>query len=161
MGNKNTKTVAAPNAAHEKENHKTTINLYPTTCNICNGNVKLVSNKSIYGREYGSGKCYLCTDCWAYVGTHKPRPTEALGLLADAEMRDLKKKCHSLFDPLWMGAQEKNRRAVRSMRYGWLARKLGIDREICHFGYFDTAMLKRALNALAQKAQTKTEGGQK
>lgn len=60
---------------------------YPKICNICGGKVIYCSNAEIYGVEYGSGKCYLCTKCGAYVGTHKPRPKEALGLLADEQMR--------------------------------------------------------------------------
>ena len=67
------------------------IDKYPTVCNLCGGKVIYTSNARIYGKEYGSGKCYLCTNCGAYVGTHKPRPREALGLLADAKMRTGKK----------------------------------------------------------------------
>lgn len=63
------------------------MDLHPTVCNLCGGSVVYTSNAEIYGREYGSGKCYLCTQCGAYVGTHKPRPQEALGLLADERMR--------------------------------------------------------------------------
>ena len=72
--------------------------LYPTKCNLCGGDVVYISNARIYGREYGSGRCYYCTSCKAYVGTHKPRPREAFGILANAEMRNMKKKCHKLFD---------------------------------------------------------------
>lgn len=51
--------------------------LKPKICNICNGKVIFTSNSLIYGREYGSGKMYYCTECGAYVGTHIPRPEEA------------------------------------------------------------------------------------
>ena len=70
------------------------IDLHPKKCNICGGLVIYTNNNLIYGKSYGSGKCYLCTQCGSYVGTHEPRPTEALGLLADSQMRTLKKKCH-------------------------------------------------------------------
>lgn len=63
------------------------IDLYPRKCNLCGGDVIYTSNSRIYGREYGSGKCYYCTKCHAYVGTHKPEPRKALGLLANPEMR--------------------------------------------------------------------------
>lgn len=56
------------------------MNLNPTKCNICDGKVIYTSNKIIYGKEFGSGKCYYCTECGAYVGTHKSRSKEALGL---------------------------------------------------------------------------------
>ena len=47
--------------------------LYPKTCNICGGEVIYTTNDKIYGKRYGSGYCYLCTNCGAYVGTHRPR----------------------------------------------------------------------------------------
>ena len=72
------------------------INTHPTRCNICGGPVTYGSNARIYGREYGSGYCYLCERCGAYVGTHKPRPREALGLLANEPMRTGKKMCHAI-----------------------------------------------------------------
>ena len=50
------------------------MNLQPTGCNICGGKVEYISNDKIYGRRYGSGYCYHCTKCGAYVGTHKSRP---------------------------------------------------------------------------------------
>ena len=56
--------------------------LRPTECNICGGEVEYIPNKQIYGKSYGSGFCYHCTNCGAYVGTHKPRPKDALGILA-------------------------------------------------------------------------------
>lgn len=43
------------------------INTHPTRCNICGGPVTYGSNARIYGREYGSGYCYLCQSCGAYV----------------------------------------------------------------------------------------------
>ena len=59
------------------------INFYPKKCNICNGDVIYISNSKIHGKEYGSGKCYYCTKCGAYVGTHKTNPRKALGILAN------------------------------------------------------------------------------
>ena len=125
------------------------IDIHPTKCNICGGKVIYTSNAEVYGREYGSGYCYLCTDCGAYVGTHKPRPKNALGLLADKRMREGKKCCHALFDPLWQNkskAREERRKA-----YKWLADKMGIDPEDCHFGYFDLEQLIKAYRILAEE----------
>lgn len=59
------------------------IDLQPTVCNLCGGKTILTSNSIIYGKQYGSGKCYYCTKCGAFVGTHVPRPTIALGILSD------------------------------------------------------------------------------
>lgn len=80
------------------------IDTQPKICNICGGKVIYTSNAAIYhGRQYGSGYCYLCLNCRAYVGTHVPRPREAFGLLADEPMRKGKMMCHALFDPMWQG----------------------------------------------------------
>lgn len=116
----------------------------PTVCNICGGKVSYVSNARVYGRRYGSGWCYLCESCGAYVGTHKPRPREAMGILADRRMRELKMECHVLFDRTWTTNDE------RRERYARLANKLGIDASECHFGYFDAPMLERALAILKE-----------
>lgn len=118
------------------------INTHPTRCNICGGRVTYGSNARVYSREYGSGYCYLCEQCGAYVGTHKPRPWEALGLLADEPMRTGKKMCHALFDPLWQGKPKAHKK--RNDLYSWLARKMDIPVEDCHFGYFDIDQLRRA-----------------
>jgi DNA-directed RNA polymerase subunit RPC12/RpoP len=82
------------------------IELKPRICNICSGKVIYTSNAEIYGAEYGSGRCYLCLKCGAHVGTHKSRPKEALGLLADERMRKGKILCHEIFDSKWKGRKK-------------------------------------------------------
>jgi len=120
------------------------IDLQPQKCNLCGGKVEYTTNAEIYGRTYGSGKCYLCRNCKAYVGTHEKRPTEAFGILANDEMRKWKIKCHSLFDGLWQFKADNKRRQYRSKCYEALAEALNITKEDCHFGYFDLDMLKKA-----------------
>lgn len=131
------------------------INTHPTTCNLCGGPVVYCSNARVYGREYGSGYCYLCQSCGAYVGTHKPRPKEALGLLADEPMRTGKKMCHAIFDAFWMG-KPKSRKKRKDL-YRWMAREMDIPVEDCHFGHFDIHQLRQAYKILlaAQKKQMK------
>lgn len=127
------------------------INLFPTQCNICGGEVIFTSNSKIYGREYGSGKMYYCTACGAYVGTHKPRPKEALGILSNYEMREMKKKCHALFDKKWLCEKTVTKsRNARKRAYKELAEKLDISVDDCHFGYFDMDMLNRAYGILKE-----------
>ena len=122
------------------------IDLRPTTCNICGGDVVFTSNSVVYGKEYGSGKCYLCQSCGAYTGTHRPRPKEALGLLADEKMRKGKVMCHELFDARWKGKlkAQKKRRDL----YSWLANQMGLSVEDCHFGHFDIHQLRQAYRIL-------------
>ena len=124
------------------------IDLQPKKCNLCGGPVEHISNAEIYGRTYGSGYCYRCRNCDAYVGTHKNRPKIALGILADAEMRKMKMKCHDIFDNLWQIKVGNERQHYRQKCYDALANKLNIDKSACHFGYFDMAMLKQAYEIL-------------
>lgn len=122
------------------------MNLSPTICNICNGKVIYTSNSLIYGREYGSGKMYYCTECGAYVGTHIPRPTEAFGILANKEMRELKSACHRIFDEQWLHEPTGRKKcAARNKAYKRLADALSIPVSECHFGYFDMNTLRRAM----------------
>lgn len=117
------------------------INLQPTTCNLCSGEVIYTSNSRIYGAELGSGKCYLCLNCGAYVGTHIPRPKEAFGILSDAEMRALKMECHKIFDKQFLCASN-----VFEMRR--LRKKAYKPISECHFGYFNMDMLQKAYTYL-------------
>lgn len=120
--------------------------LEPTQCNICSGVVKYISNDKIYGKKYGSGFCYHCTNCGAYVGTHKRRPREALGLLANREMRILKIACHETFDKFWKSAE--NPKKKRQEMYSKLATELQINVNDCHFGYFDLNLLTKSIPIL-------------
>ena len=113
----------------------------PTVCNLCNGRVQRVSNAVIYGRAYGSKLAYRCNRCLAYVGTH--HNGDALGLLSNQSMRYKKRECHRLFDPIW-----KKGRLTRSGCYIRLAMRLGIEDELCHFGYFNDAELDMVLDVL-------------
>jgi hypothetical protein len=124
------------------------IDLQPTICNLCNGDVEYISNASIYGRTYGSGYCYRCRNCRAYVGTHERRPKIAFGILANEEMRKWKMKCHGVFDNLWQSRNESERQRYRKKYYEKLAEKLNIQPESCHFGYFDLTTLKQAYEIL-------------
>lgn len=128
------------------------VDTHPTVCNLCGGRVILCSNARIYhGREYGSGLCYYCLKCGAYVGTHKPRPKEAMGLLADEPMRRGKKMCHDLFDPLWREKKKANHKW--NSAYRWLAGEMGIPVEDCHFGYFDIHQLRQAYRILKRRCE--------
>ncbi len=80
------------------------------------------------------------------MGTHNPRPREALGILADDSMRRAKMLCHEIFDVLWKGKKHASRK--RSAAYGELAKRLGVPLAECHFGYFDLPMLRKAYKAV-------------
>lgn len=114
----------------------------PKVCPYCDSEVMYTSNKEIYGKSFGNGNCYKCTNCDSYVGVHDGTNIP-LGRLANRELRTLKKKAHSLFDPTW-----KNGKKKRSQAYSDLAKKLGIPTKECHFGWFDKEMLEKAIQIL-------------
>ncbi|WP_336769870.1 zinc-finger-containing protein [Bacillus bombysepticus] len=124
--------------------NKIIFNKRPTQCPHCNGKVVYTSNKEIYGKEYGNGRCYLCRGCKAYTGVHTGTDI-ALGILATKEMTTLRKKCHKLFDPVW----KVKKVLYRNVAYKRLAYALNIKRQDCHFGHFDTEMLHKAIRILS------------
>jgi len=113
----------------------------PKQCPYCNHEIVFTSNKELYGKEYGNGKCYLCRNCKASVGCHdngKP-----LGVLATKEMKVLKTACHDLFDIVW-----KKKLLGRGEAYRRMSILLGIEQNQCHFGYFDIPMLMKAIHIM-------------
>lgn len=117
----------------------------PTICPYCGKEVIFTSNAEIYGREYGNGKCYKCVECDSYVGTHNGTKIP-LGIIANKELRELKKKCHDLFDKTWDYKLHN-----RGQKYKELAEYLKIPVEECHFGWFNKEILDKAILYLAEK----------
>lgn len=113
----------------------------PEHCDQCASlNVIYTDNSIIYGRNYGEWpKCYYCEDCGAAVGCH-PGTTIPLGRMTDRATRQLRKKAHDAFDPLW-----KNKLMERSKAYEWLARQLGIEYEACHISQLSKAQLAQVV----------------
>ena len=125
---------------------KITPYLIPVECDYCGSPVIFTSNSVIYGKEYGNGKCYKCTKCDAFVGTHTGTEIP-LGRLANKKLRELKKKCHALFDPVWKNSKN----ITRDRAYGRLADKLKIPVSTCHFGWFDEELLLRCIDIMSDK----------
>lgn len=109
----------------------------PKRCNICNGDVRYVDSSVVYGRSYWM--IYQCTKCWARVWVHKGT-NRALGILADHQLRELKKQCHYWFDKEWKSWTSSRRNA-----YAKLAKELSIDIKECHIWYFDKSMCNKVL----------------
>ena len=96
-------------------------------CQYCGKNAHYVDSKVIYGKSYGM--IYLCKPCRAYVGVHKGTD-KPLGVLANAELREWKKKAHGSFDKLW------NNRKERKKMYKWLSVQMGKEEKDTHIGMF-------------------------
>lgn len=106
---------------------------FPTHCNICGGKVKFNRCDKFKSR---SGFVYYCTQCHAWVGTSPAKPTEALGELANKEMRKKRRDLHEWFDKLWVN------RADREKYYDKLAVALG--KSECHFSQMSMEELEKA-----------------
>lgn len=124
----------------------------PTICRYCGGCVELVSNSEIYnGREYGDWPyAYLCTDCKAYVGLH-PDTDIPLGTLAALQLRKDRNTAKDAFHRV-----KKQRGFSRSLAYQWLAGKMGIEIDVCHFGWFDQDECAKALALCSQDLEGST-----
>ena len=124
------------------------IDLCPKVCNICGGKVEYVTVNKVYGanniKYQTSGYCYHCKNCGAVVGTHKKRPLEALGILADKTMSEMRQKAHKMFDKFWRKPEQ------RTNCYKRLATEMGLPFEECHFGYFDLDQLNQAYTILVK-----------
>lgn len=111
----------------------------PVVCRFCGGGVAIKTHQEVYGRAYGDWPyMYHCGGCGAYVGLH-PFTAIPLGTLADRATREARKRCKPAFEALW---QKGN--MSRNQAYEWLAQRLGIPVDECHFGWFDVEQCLRA-----------------
>lgn len=108
-------------------------------CPYCGGSTEYVDSSVVYGRSYGM--IYRCSPCEAYVGVHKGTD-KALGRLADAELREFKKKAHAAFNPIYESGlintlYPQSNRSPRKKAYLWLSEQLGIPEDETHIGMMD------------------------
>jgi len=105
-------------------------------CPYCKKLAMFVDNTEIYnGTRYGkSYMMFYCKICDAYVGTHDNDPKRPLGVMANKELREWRKKSHRIIDSYWKSGDLK-----RSWVYARLMRYF--DREI-HIGESNIEMCK-------------------
>ena len=110
-------------------------------CPYCGKEAKYIDSKEKYnGKSFGM--MYICWNCDAYVGTHKKsgNPEKPLGTLANAELRELRKQAHALFDPLWKSGKMKRKEA-----YKYLQENTGVK----HISWTDVESCKKVIEFLA------------
>ena len=112
----------------------------------CGKTAQLVSGKEIYPhrKDLYSLSFWLCKDCNAYCGCHKGTTTP-LGTLANPELRELRKKCHAEFDPIW-----KNYSVSRNVAYKWMMSVMQLPSKSCHIAMFDVEQCKKLLAEICQ-----------
>lgn len=111
-------------------------------CPYCGGVPELVDGGEIFGprRPDTAGRYYLCRPCAAWVGCHR-YSSEAMGRLATAELRGLRREAHRVFDLIW----QKRYKASRYKAYSWLSLRMGIPRHLVHMGYFDEEQCRQVI----------------
>lgn len=114
-------------------------------CDYCGRLSELVDSSIVYRRSYGP--IYFCRPCFAWVGVH-PGTTKPLGRLANATLREWKKKAHAAFDPLW-----KSGRMSRKEAYSLLSDRLNIPIDKTHIGMFDELLCGRVIGICEELAK--------
>lgn len=115
-------------------------------CEYCGRPAAYVDSSVVYGRSYGM--IYYCPPCGAWVGVHRGT-NKPLGRLANAELREWKKRAHAAFDPLWRSGRMK-----RNAAYAWLSEKLGIPYQQTHIGMFDIAVCRQVEKICGEERKT-------
>ncbi len=116
-------------------------------CPYCHKEAIWTENKAIYGKNYGrSYMCYYCKPCNAYVGCHN-NTRSPLGTMANAELREFRKKAHLEFDPIWRNRSQKNRGKL----YAEISKSFG--REI-HIGESDMDTCKKIIDWCNEKRKS-------
>jgi len=124
----------------------------PTECRYCGSGVDLVTHREFYGQSFdGGGKLYVCTSCHARVGVHGPatgHPDDApFGLLADAELQDLRGQVHDLFDPMWRES-DTDRQEAYTFFFG---KMLGLPDHRRHVGMLTAEECHTAIRILKEQ----------
>lgn len=123
-----------------------------TTCRYCDQVAQLLNHgQAGYPYRASYGPTWVCVPCAAWVGCH-PGTTNALGGLANAELRSWKIKAHAAFDPLWQGKMRRDQCSkgkARRAGYKWLAGQLGMPVDQTHIGYMSVDECKQVIAACA------------
>ena len=126
-------------------------------CPYCGAQAEKTSGRDWYPdrKDLWHLRLWGCFFCDAYVGCHG-NTWESKGTLANLQLRRLRSKCHGVFDPRWkpqgLGKIDKSIASrKREAEYAWLAEKLGISVQECHFGMFDVEMCRKVLRILGEQ----------
>ena len=111
------------------------------------------SNPSVFIQ---TKKIFRCDPCDAQVGVHKHN-NQPLGSLANAQLREARKKAHSYFDPLWRCRMQRDSLTIAKARkpaYEWLASEMGLSIDDCHIGEFNIDQCNEVMRICKPYIQT-------
>lgn len=109
-------------------------------CPYCGAKPELIDSAEIYnGTSFGP--IYICRPCNAYVGVHK-FTNKPLGRLANAELRELKKQAHEVFDKIWKLKYKRGRHQA----YYWLSKQMNRPFNYTHIGMMNCDECQEVIN---------------
>ena len=116
-------------------------------CPYCGNQTDYIDSIEIY-KKRSYGMVYACLPCNAWVGVHHGNTEKSLGRLANAELREAKKKAHYYFDPIWKHLVERghSKQQARASAYKWLSERLGIPIKFTHIGMFDVELCNKTID---------------
>lgn len=114
-------------------------------CPYCGKDTEFMDSSIVYGKSYGM--IYICRTCNAYVSVHKGTD-QALGRLANKQLRVLKHEAHEYFDKIWRFKLMK-----RTEAYTWLSSVLELPEEYTHIGMFSEKTCRQVIYVSKQLLQ--------
>jgi len=126
-------------------------------CLYCNVPCRLVDASLVYHGSSRFGMVWLCSnypECDARVGAR--RDHQPLGHPARKDLRELRIKCHSSFDPLWKKhttntSTTKQKCKARHQLYKELSEYMRLPIDMTHFAMFNEEQCHRALQFISHK----------
>jgi hypothetical protein len=117
------------------------------TCPYCNKPTNYVDSKEVY-HDKSYGMIYLCKPCNAYIGV-TPGTNNAIGRLANKELRELKKMLHGLLQILITHkASQTNMRKEEAgeLAYKWVAKQLNLPNGFAKLSYLNESQCEQLIN---------------
>lgn len=112
-------------------------------CPYCGSKAVLRDSTFVHPNARKTGdKVWVCSEyprCDSYVGCHS-KTTIPLGRLANKELRELRKRAHQSFDPIWQSGLVSRKEA-----YAWLCDMLGLTYNSCHLALFGEDQCKKVI----------------
>ena len=115
--------------------------------------IHLNMNEKIDIGPYNRGElCPYCDSPALEVTEYSVRVS--MGSLANKQLRELRKKCHKLFDAQWKG--KPNEKLVRRKCYVWLQGFTHLPEELAHIGMFNVEQCETLIAELTKNNHSKT-----
>jgi len=115
--------------------------VYIPNCQYCGARAKLANAYEVFGKD-SDQHYYICFNfpsCDALVGCH-PGTINPYGILANRELRHLRRLVHNAIDPFWQSG-----RMTRDQVYEQIERELNLTPDEAHIGMLNKAQCETIL----------------